>query len=86
MLFSRVGLRLIPTSYVKITLKRRKSLSCQGIMFFFSFSFPFEDFVCPRCDSGFIEEVNEDSRYSSFDVEDIFLSGNWKHTVPFPDV
>lgn len=23
----------------------------------------FEDFVCPRCDSGFIEEVAEDSRY-----------------------
>uniref|UniRef100_A0A3B4XN65 RING-type E3 ubiquitin transferase n=1 Tax=Seriola lalandi dorsalis TaxID=1841481 RepID=A0A3B4XN65_SERLL len=23
------------------------------------------DFVCPRCDSGFIEEVAEDSRYSS---------------------
>ncbi|KAG8005253.1 hypothetical protein GBF38_011230 [Nibea albiflora] len=23
------------------------------------------DFVCPRCDSGFIEEVTEDSRYSS---------------------
>lgn len=29
--------------------------------------------MCPRCDSGFIEEVNEDSRYSSFDVEDIFF-------------
>uniref|UniRef100_A0A3Q1G4I7 RING-type E3 ubiquitin transferase n=1 Tax=Acanthochromis polyacanthus TaxID=80966 RepID=A0A3Q1G4I7_9TELE len=23
------------------------------------------DFICPRCDSGFIEEVAEDSRYSS---------------------
>lgn len=32
------------------------------------FYFPFKDFVCPRCDSGFIEEVKEDSRYSSFDV------------------
>lgn len=37
----------------------------QGIIFSY---FPFKDFVCPRCDSGFIEEVKEDSRYSSFDV------------------
>lgn len=29
------------------------------------FFFLFKDFVCPRCDSGFIEEVTEDSRYSS---------------------
>lgn len=27
--------------------------------------FLFKDLVCPRCDSGFIEEVSEDSRYSS---------------------
>lgn len=29
--------------------------------------------MCPRCDSGFIEEVNEDSRYSSFDAQIVFV-------------
>ena len=33
--------------------------------YLFSFS---KDLVCPRCDSGFIEEVTEDSRYTLVNI------------------